>query len=104
MPSTKAKLAAGVVTAAVATGAAYLDRRHGLSRDIKHIREDRQYVQLMGQRINELGNNVSIYHMIELADQNASALWFEGRTWTYAELTMGIKSRIAPGSTDTARC
>jgi hypothetical protein len=80
-------LAAG--TAAVAAGAAYLDAKFHLRRDVKHLLSERQFKQRMGERIKLLGDQVTMYHIMELADQRASGLWFEGRSWTYTEMKIG---------------
>jgi hypothetical protein len=95
--STTAKVV-GAVTAAVASGL-YLDNRYGFSKDISQLLLDKQWVKTMNQRVADMGDNVTIYRMLELADPDASALWFEGRSWTYAELKIGksVNPGVLPG-------
>jgi hypothetical protein len=78
-------------TAAAAAGAAYLDAKFHLRRDVKHLLSERRFKQRMDERIKLLGDQVTMYHMIEVADQQASGLWFEGQSWTYAEMKRGKK-------------
>jgi hypothetical protein len=80
-----ALLAAG---ATVATAIA-LDATLGFSTDIRQIRNDKQFVARLQQSIARLGDRVTLYHLLELADQNADALWFEGRSWNYAAMKIG---------------
>jgi hypothetical protein len=75
--------------AAAAAGGAYLDAKLHLRRDVKHLLSERRFKQRMGKRIELLGDHVTMYHIMELADQGASGLWFEGRSWTYAEMKRG---------------
>jgi hypothetical protein len=68
----------------------YLDAHLAISRDVKQVLSDRRYGTAIQNRFKALGNNASAYGHLLLADPNASALWFEGRTWTYAEVTRGM--------------
>lgn len=86
--SSKTISSAGAATAAVAA-AFFLNDRYGLSHDIGELAQTRKYKQRIDAKIKELGDDVTIYRMLELARPDASALWFEGRTWTYAELKAG---------------
>jgi hypothetical protein len=86
--STNAVRAAGAA-AATALAALFLDERYGVSRDLGQILQDRAFRKRMGARINHLGDDVTIYRMLELARPDATALWFEGRSWTYAEMKAG---------------
>jgi hypothetical protein len=92
--STKAVRAAGG-TAAAALAALFLAERYGVSRDVGQILQDRAFRKRMGARINHLGDDVTIYRMLELAQPDAAALWFEGRSWTYAEMKAGDSSILA---------
>jgi hypothetical protein len=84
--SAKALAAAG---AALFAGATYVDGHYAISRDIKHLLSDRRFGQRIQERCQQLGQHASLYHHMELADPKASALWFEGREWTYAEMKKG---------------
>jgi len=70
-------------------GAAYLNARYGIGRDIKQLYDDRRWRKWIMARMKELGDRVTLHHLIELCDRNAEALWFEGRTWSYDELRRG---------------
>jgi hypothetical protein len=70
--------------AALVAGGLYLEGRYNVVRDVKQIRSDKAFAQRLEKRCKELGDQVKIYKMWEIADQNAEALWFEGRSWTYA--------------------
>jgi len=81
--STKALTAA---TVAFLAGATYIDGHYAITRDIKHLLSDRRYGQRIQARCQQLANHATLYHWLELADPKAEALWFEGRSWTYAEM------------------
>ena len=92
--STNAVRAAGGAAAA-ALAALFLAERYGVSRDVGQILQDRAFRKRMGARINHLGDDVTIYRMLELAQPDATALWFEGRSWTYAEMKAGDSPILA---------
>lgn len=92
--STNAVGAAGGAAAA-ALAALFLAERYGVSRDVSQILQDRAFRKRMGARINHLGDDVTIYRMLELAQPDAAALWFEGRSWTYAEMKAGDSPILA---------
>src|SRR4051794_13390332 len=79
-------ISAGVVAASVA---AYLDARYSITRDVSQLLADRKFGKRLQERIGQLGSHVTVYRMWELADPSAEALWFEGRSWTYAETKRG---------------
>lgn len=79
---------AGAATAAVAA-TLFLNNRYGLSYDVGELSRNRKFKRRIDDRIKELGDDVTIYRMLELAKPDAPALWFEGRSWTYAELKAG---------------
>jgi hypothetical protein len=87
--SNRSVKAAGTVAAVVA-GALLLNDKYGFSHDIKELSQSRTFKKRLETRISQLGDDVTIYRMLELAQPNAPALWFEGRTWTYAELRSGM--------------
>lgn len=71
-------------------GTAYLDGKFSISKDIKQLIQDKNFRRRLDLRIKELGDNVTIYRMLELAQPDAEALWFEGRRWTFAEMKGGM--------------
>jgi hypothetical protein len=81
-------------SSALVAGATYVDARFAISRDVKQILSDRRYEKAIANRFQALGNNASAYGHLRLAVPNASALWFEGRSWTYAEVTRGMLQRL----------
>ena len=71
---------------ALFAGASYLDAHYGISRDIGQILADRRMGKRIEQRIKQVGEYASVYGHMQTADPNAEGLWFEGRSWTYAEI------------------
>jgi hypothetical protein len=92
-PSTRTVRSAGGATAAV-VGALFLNDKYGLTHDISELSQSRKFKKRVDARINQLGDDVTIYRMLELAKPDAPALWFEGRSWTYAELRAGAQSTL----------
>jgi len=95
MPQTVATRAAAGASAAAAAllGSVYLNNRYGVSTDIKQLLRDRAFRKRLTARVAQFSSNASLYHMLELADPSASALWFEGRSWSYAEVILGRSKR-----------
>lgn len=83
-------LAASVATAAL--GATILDSQLSISKDMRQLMEDRAFGKRLNSRIQSLGDEVTLYRMVEQADQTADALWFEGITWTYGALKTGARN------------
>ena len=79
---------------ALVAGATYVDAQLAISRDVKQLLSDRRYGNAIGSRFKALENNASAYGHLVLADPNASALWFEGRSWTYAEVIRGMQLNL----------
>lgn len=75
-------------TAAIA-GAAYVNGKLGIQKDLTQLSYDREWFTRFQQRIKSLEGFCTLYRIFELADRNSESLWFEGRTWTYAELKSG---------------
>lgn len=79
--------------AAAAAGAvgvaAYLNAKFSIGMDLEQLRKDRSFTRRLNILIQKLGDRMTLYHMLELADQTNDALWFEGRTWTYAQAKAG---------------
>lgn len=88
IPSRAAKAAAGAAVSLL--GAAYLDHKYGFSTDIKGLLNDKTFKKRLQSRADELGDSITLYHMLELATPTNEALWFEGRTWTYSEMLLEV--------------
>ncbi|KAL4870047.1 hypothetical protein BDV12DRAFT_69309 [Aspergillus spectabilis] len=74
----------------VAAGA-YLNAKFSISTDLATIFNDRAWTKRLGERMAQLGGTTTVYGMLQRvvdAEGHGSteALWFEGKTWTYAEL------------------
>lgn len=71
--------------------AAYTNAKFGIKADLDSLRDEAAFGKRLAQRIVELGDTCTLYGMlqrvIEIDNQGSSeALWFEDRTWTYAQL------------------
>jgi acyl-CoA synthetase (AMP-forming)/AMP-acid ligase II len=82
-----------------ATGA-NLDARYGVSYDLRKLSQIRTSQKRVGERIRELGGEATLYRLLELADQGAEALWFEGRSLTYGEMKISKLSLRTSKSED----
>ncbi|KAL2857489.1 hypothetical protein BJX68DRAFT_177665 [Aspergillus pseudodeflectus] len=74
----------------IAAGA-YLNAKLSISTDLTTIFNDRAFANRLGQRIAQLGDTTTVYGMLHRVVEvegrgSTEALWFEGKTWTYAEL------------------
>jgi hypothetical protein len=78
---------------AVLSGAAYLDARYGISRDVGQLLADRRMSKRIEQRIKEIGSYASLYGHMQTAKKDQEGLWFEGRSWTYSEIIKGKHNR-----------
>ena len=87
-------LSAPQVLTAVASllGAGYIDARYGVSYDLRKLRQSRLSQKRIGERIRELGDEATLYRLLELADQEAEALWFEGQSFTYGQMKQSTLS------------
>jgi hypothetical protein len=72
--------------ASLLAAGAYLDAKYGVRYDLRRLRQTRAQTKRIGERVRELGNEATLYRLLELADQGAEALWFEGRSLTYGEM------------------
>jgi len=71
-------------TAIAAASLFYIDHSLGLSRDVIQYREDSAFSSRFPQFLASLGpQSPHLYRMLELADPDADAVWFEGRSWNY---------------------
>ncbi|KAH6676983.1 putative bifunctional fatty acid transporter/acyl-CoA synthetase [Plectosphaerella plurivora] len=93
VPTDKVAIAASAA-AATLLGALYANNRYGVTYDINQLLSEKSFRKRFQDRIALLGDDVSLYHMWELADPRAEALWFENRRWTYGEV-LEESSRLA---------
>lgn len=78
-------MATVAASVAAATGLLYYaDQSLGVSRDLAIYRTEQHFAKLYPQWLAKLGHDSThLYRILELADPNADAIWFEGRTWNY---------------------
>ncbi|RSL55957.1 hypothetical protein CEP53_006941 [Fusarium sp. AF-6] len=93
-PVKKAAIAAGAATATLLS-ALYANTRYGVSYDINQLLSEKAFRNRIDERARALGDDFSLYHMMQLAKPQAEALWFEGRGWTYAELILESRKLAA---------
>lgn len=79
---------ANVVLAGLATalGAAYVNAHLALGHDVGQLLDNRSFSKRFDRHLKKVGDESTLYRMLEFADPKNEALWFEGRTWTYSEL------------------
>lgn len=82
-------LSASLISAAAVATSAYLNAKLSISIDFQQLSYDRAWRNRLGERIQQLGDTCTLYHMFDLVNSNVEALWFEGRIWTYGELKRG---------------
>lgn len=75
--------------AALVAGAAYIDGHLGISKDINQLLADRRFIKRVEKRIGSVGNVAGLYGHLKIADPDAEGLWFEGGSWTYAQILRG---------------
>ncbi|KIX01988.1 uncharacterized protein Z518_07927 [Rhinocladiella mackenziei CBS 650.93] len=84
-------MAAIAASAAATAGLIYADYSLGVSRDISQYRRDKSFTKRFPQFISRLGpQSPHLYRMLELADPNADALCFEGRSWNYRAMKQQV--------------
>jgi hypothetical protein len=86
MPAIQSVAAA---SAAAASFTYLINRVTGLSKDVSILRTQSVNSSNLKTHLTRLGNDPTLYRLLELADPAADALWFEGRTWSYAALKHG---------------
>ncbi|KAH6669034.1 putative bifunctional fatty acid transporter/acyl-CoA synthetase [Halenospora varia] len=84
-----------LVSAATLAVGAYVNAKLGIGKDIRTLRHEKAWGQRMGQRIADLGDTCTIYHMFMKAPPNNNFLWFEGRQWTYGEFKNDVDKLAA---------
>lgn len=80
----------------------YTDYSLGVSRDLAQYRLDQSFAKRFPEFLAKLGpESPHLYHILELADPSADALWFEGRSWNYRamkqqvdELAVGLSESL----------
>lgn len=70
--------------------ALYANHRLGITRDLQNIRAQKASLRNHAAHIARYGDNFSLYHLLELANPNADALYFEGRSWNYRAMRAEI--------------
>jgi hypothetical protein len=88
--NTKLIPSAVAASAALTLGGAYINAELSIHKDVRQLIEDRAFAKRLNKRVESLGDEVTLYHMLEQADPGAEALWFEGLTWTYGSMKTGI--------------
>ena len=74
---------------ASALGAAYVNAKLALGHDLQQASYQRSFSQRLTQRLAKIEDEATIYRTLELANPDAEALWFEGRTWRYSDVIAG---------------
>lgn len=80
-----------MASALAVTAGAYANAKLGISSDVSTIMGNRAAGKRLQQRIAQLGDTPTIYKMLERVVDvekcgTTEALWFEHKTWTYAQL------------------
>ncbi|ETN45730.1 uncharacterized protein HMPREF1541_09563 [Cyphellophora europaea CBS 101466] len=87
-PGQVAAAAAAALVAAVGINSYF-----GISRDVSHLQFQKQYGKLLETHLARLGpQSVSLYKLLTLADPRADAIYFEGRSWTYAAMLREVSA------------
>lgn len=74
--------------AATVLGAGYLNAKLGISYDVRELKHKIQFGKSLLGRIQGFGDDASLYRLLETADRDAEAVWFEGRTLTWGDVKM----------------
>lgn len=82
LPSAQTTVAAA---AGILTAGAYLNAKLGIGYDLRVLRHQGGTKARLVESYQKLGNDLSLYRLLEIADQDADAIWFEGKTLTYRE-------------------
>jgi hypothetical protein len=83
-------LSTATAAAAALAAGAYLNAKLGIGTDVTDIRGGKIWMETFMRRMRELGDTCSLYGMFDRVDEKNDALWFEGRTWSYGELKLGV--------------
>ena len=63
--------------------ALYANHRLGITKDLQGFRNSATSIRNYEAHLARYGGNFSLYHLLELADPDADAVHFEGRSWNY---------------------
>ncbi|PVH75630.1 bifunctional fatty acid transporter and acyl-CoA synthetase [Cadophora sp. DSE1049] len=77
-------------TAVTILGAGYLNAKLGIGYDVRELRHKIQFGKTLQERIQRFGDDASLYRMLEMAESDAEALWFEGRTLSWGEVKRNV--------------
>jgi acyl-CoA synthetase (AMP-forming)/AMP-acid ligase II len=95
MASSMPAKAAGAA-AATLVAAAGLNSYFGVSRDLAQLRSQKQQAKLMDAHISRCMTSplqsTSLYTLLTLANPDADAIYFEGRSWTYAAMLREVSA------------
>jgi hypothetical protein len=74
--------------ALAAVGAMYLDAKHFIMKDFRSWSAKRHlYKDNVPLITKMMGEYYGIYHAITFNDPNTEGFWFEGRSWTFGQIT-----------------
>jgi hypothetical protein len=85
---------AASLAAAALAGTVYLNDKYALLNDFRQLLGNADFKRRMAMRVAQLGDDTTIYHMLEIANQEEQALWFEERSWTYGGLKIGKSNTL----------
>ena len=72
--------------AAATVGAMYMNAKHHIVKDINAWRAKQRFQGVVAEGAKLMGDYYTLYHAIKLNDPKAEALWFEGRSWSFADV------------------
>ncbi|KAK6382711.1 hypothetical protein LTS17_003380 [Exophiala oligosperma] len=92
---------AAASTTAAASLLLYANHSLGVTKDLQQYRLDQSFNKRFPEFLGALGpQSPHLYRMLELADPNADALYFEGRTWNYRAMKAQV-DELAQGLHDS---
>ncbi|KUJ09443.1 bifunctional fatty acid transporter and acyl-CoA synthetase [Mollisia scopiformis] len=68
------------------TVGAYLNAKLGIGYDLRRLRHQKEATARIAESYQKFGSDISLYQYLEFADQDADAIWFEGKTINYRDL------------------
>jgi hypothetical protein len=75
-----------IPAAAATAGAMYLDAKHHIIKDLADWKSKLQFRNVVAEGAKLMGDYYTLYHCLEFNDPKAEGFWFEGRSWTFAEI------------------
>jgi hypothetical protein len=76
----------GLPIATAIVGSMYLDAKHHVVKDIGVWRARRLFQRSLIEGARLMEDYHTLYHALELNDPKAEGFWFEGRSWTFANI------------------